>query len=202
MPRRQPGAALLAQGAVFLETIDELAETDWKRLPAPSSCWAAWWPATPCAAASKQQMELWDAEPHWVVPSAHEAGVVNGYDHPNRLGADRWVALIGARCARCWRRRRTAAGAGGDGRHGRHGGRACDGRATSSAASSCPAFGADAQGAGDGHCRPEGPTGEVVDFPTNTSDALMSGGANAIAGAIERQHRKLLERTGKSQRCS
>jgi type III pantothenate kinase len=36
----------------------------------------------------------------------------------------------------------------------------------------------------------------VVDFPTNTSDALMSGGANAIAGAIERQHRKLLERTG------
>jgi type III pantothenate kinase len=40
------------------------------------------------------------------------------------------------------------------------------------------------------------PTGDVVDFPTNTSDALMSGGANAIAGAIERQHRKLLERTG------
>ena len=40
------------------------------------------------------------------------------------------------------------------------------------------------------------PTGEVVDFPTNTSDALMSGGANAIAGAIERQHRKLIVRTG------
>jgi type III pantothenate kinase len=41
------------------------------------------------------------------------------------------------------------------------------------------------------------PTGEVVDFPTNTSDALMSGGANAIAGAIERQHRRLLQRCGK-----
>jgi len=40
------------------------------------------------------------------------------------------------------------------------------------------------------------PTGEVVDFPTNTSDALMSGGANAIAGAIERQYRRLLDRTG------
>ena len=40
------------------------------------------------------------------------------------------------------------------------------------------------------------PTGDVVDFPTNTSDALMSGGANAIAGAIERQHRKLRQRTG------
>jgi type III pantothenate kinase len=40
------------------------------------------------------------------------------------------------------------------------------------------------------------PTGEAVDFPTNTSDALMSGGADAIAGAVERMHRKLLERTG------
>jgi type III pantothenate kinase len=40
------------------------------------------------------------------------------------------------------------------------------------------------------------PTGEVVDFPTNTSDALMSGGANAIAGAVERQHRRLLQRCG------
>ena len=40
------------------------------------------------------------------------------------------------------------------------------------------------------------PTGEVVDFPTNTSDALMSGGADAMAGAIERMHRKLLQRTG------
>ena len=40
------------------------------------------------------------------------------------------------------------------------------------------------------------PTGEAVDFPTNTSDALMSGGSDAIAGAIERMHRKLQKRTG------
>ena len=30
------------------------------------------------------------------------------------------------------------------------------------------------------------PTGEVHDFPTNTSDALTSGGTYAIAGAVER----------------
>ena len=35
------------------------------------------------------------------------------------------------------------------------------------------------------------PTGEAVEFPTNTSDALMSGGADAIAGAVDRMHRKL-----------
>jgi type III pantothenate kinase len=39
------------------------------------------------------------------------------------------------------------------------------------------------------------PTGEVVDFPTNTSDALMSGGAHALAGAIERIHRRLAARS-------
>ena len=40
------------------------------------------------------------------------------------------------------------------------------------------------------------PTGEAVDFPTNTSDALMSGGADALAGAVERMYRKLRQRTG------
>jgi type III pantothenate kinase len=40
------------------------------------------------------------------------------------------------------------------------------------------------------------PTGEIVDFPTNTSDALMTGGSSAMAGAVERMHRKLRERCG------
>ena len=31
----RPGAALLQHGAVFLETIDELAEGPWRALPAP-----------------------------------------------------------------------------------------------------------------------------------------------------------------------
>jgi type III pantothenate kinase len=35
------------------------------------------------------------------------------------------------------------------------------------------------------------PTGETVDLPTNTSDALMSGGVFAIAGAVERQYKLL-----------
>jgi len=38
----------------------------------------------------------------------------------------------------------------------------------------------------------------VHDFPRNTSDALMSGGTDAIAGAIERVHRRLSARTGRS----
>jgi type III pantothenate kinase len=42
------------------------------------------------------------------------------------------------------------------------------------------------------------PTGDVVDFPTNTSDALMSGGAHAMAGAVERMVRTLTRRVGES----
>jgi type III pantothenate kinase len=44
-----------------------------------------------------EQMVRWDVEPQWVVSSAEEAGLTNGYDHPSRLGADRWVAMVGAR---------------------------------------------------------------------------------------------------------
>jgi type III pantothenate kinase len=35
------------------------------------------------------------------------------------------------------------------------------------------------------------PTGEVRDFPTNTSDALTSGGTFAIAGAMDRMVQNL-----------
>jgi type III pantothenate kinase len=40
------------------------------------------------------------------------------------------------------------------------------------------------------------PTGEVCDFPTNTSDALTTGGTFAITGAIERMARLLTQREG------
>jgi hypothetical protein len=94
----RPNAELLAQGAVFLEMVDQLSDNDWKPLPRPSSMLG-------CVVASEgvkrrvsEQIEdLWNLEPRWVVSTAQAAGVRNGYDHPNRLGVDRWVALIAAR---------------------------------------------------------------------------------------------------------
>jgi type III pantothenate kinase len=38
----------------------------------------------------------------------------------------------------------------------------------------------------------------VREYPTNTSDALTSGGTFAIVGAIERMHRQLAERCGQA----
>ena len=45
------------------------------------------------------------------------------------------------------------------------------------------------------------PTGEVRPFPTNTSDALTSGGTYAIAGACERMVQHLRQHTGEEPMC-
>ena len=194
----RPGAELLQQGAVFLETIDELAETQWQTLPPPQAMLGAVVAGDAVRRRVEEQMELWDFEPRWVVPSAREAGIENGYDHPNRLGADRWVALAGARS-----RVLEGVAAGGalrpalvvmvgtaatvD---------ALDAQGRFIGGLILPGFGLMLRALEMGTAGLKVPTGEVVDFPTNTSDALMSGGANALAGAIERQYRRLLQRTG------
>lgn len=189
----QPGASLLTQGAVFLETIDSLADTDWKLLPAPASMLGCVVAGDAVRRRVEEQLELWDMPPRWVVPSAYEAGLSNGYDHPSRLGADRWVALAGAR----WRAL-AAVDAGGPPRPALvvmvgtcvtvdaldAGGRFLGGFIL-------PGFGLMQRALEMGTAGLKVPTGDVVDFPTNTSDALMSGGANAMAGAVERQARRL-----------
>ena len=93
----QPGATLLRHGAVFLETIDSLAERDWLALPAPGSMLGCVVAGEGVKRRVEEQLEIWDLEPRWVVSSKQACGVVNSYDHPSRLGVDRWVALIGAR---------------------------------------------------------------------------------------------------------
>ncbi|HOM13331.1 MAG TPA: type III pantothenate kinase [Rubrivivax sp.] len=190
----RPGAPLLANGAAFLETIDELAETDWSRLAAPAGMLGCVVAGEAVRRRVEEQMELWDIEPHWVVPSTAEAGLVNGYDHPNRLGADRWVALIAARA------RVLASGPARPALVVMIGTAATvdaiDAEGRFIGGLILPGFGLMLKALEMGTAGLKFPTGDVVDFPTNTSDALMSGGANAIAGAVERQHRKLLERTG------
>ena len=45
------------------------------------------------------------------------------------------------------------------------------------------------------------PTGEVREFPSNTSDAITSGGTYAIAGACERMFQHLFKRCGAEPLC-
>ena len=89
-------APVLAQGAEFLENIDRLAEGDWAQLPAPNCMLGCVVAGDAVKRRVEEQMELWDISAQWVVASSAEAGLTNGYDYPARLGADRWVAMIGA----------------------------------------------------------------------------------------------------------
>ena len=90
-------ANVLAQGAEFLENIETLADGPWAGLPAPKHMLGCVVAGDAVKRRVQEQMELWDVAPQWVVSSNEEAGVSNGYDHPTRLGSDRWVAMIGAR---------------------------------------------------------------------------------------------------------
>ena len=189
------GAALLAHGAVFLETIDTLADDGWKELAPPDGMLGCVVAGDTVRRRIEEQMEeLWDLQPTWVVPSEREAGLFNGYDHPGRLGADRWVSLIGARA------RLLASGAPRPALVVMIGTAATvdaiDAGGRFLGGLILPGFGLMLRALEMGTAGLKVPTGDVVDFPTNTSDALMSGGANAIAGAIERQYRKLLRHTG------
>ncbi|MFZ2989653.1 type III pantothenate kinase [Ideonella sp.] len=190
----QAGAAVLAHGAVFLETIDALAEQDWRSLPPPSSMLGCVVAGEAVRRRVEAQLELWDLTPRWVVPNAHEAGVSNGYDHPMRLGADRWVALIGARghvLARGPARPvlvvmiGTAVTVDALDRDGKFLGGLI-----------LPGHGIMLRALEGGTAGLRVPTGVVTPFPSNTSDALTSGGTYAIAGAIERMRRHLTERSG------
>ena len=194
-----PGQPPVRHGAVFLETIDDLAETEWAALPPPAQMLGCVVAGEAVRRRVEEQMELWDVVPRWVVPRTAEAGVINGYDHPSRLGADRWVALVGARA-------RAMSEAAATGQPPRPALVVMVGTAVTVDAIDAaghflgglilPGFGLMLRALEMGTAGLKVPTGETMEFPTNTSDALMSGGVFAIAGAVERQHKRLSARTG------
>jgi len=149
-------------------------------------------------------MDMWDLVPSWVVPSNFEAGVHNGYDHPTRLGADRWVAMIGA-YARMKRESLTLAAP------MRPMVVVMVGTAVTVEALSLdghfmgglilPGHGIMLRALESGTAGLRVPTGEVRPFPTNTSDALTSGGTYAIAGAVERMVKLLREHAHQEPMC-
>lgn len=195
-----PGATPLRYGAVFLENIDKLADDEWHSLPAPTRMLGCIVAGDAIKRRVEEQMELWDVPPRWVVSASAEAGLTNGYDHPARLGSDRWVAMIGA-----WHRQRAKGGPlrpivvvmvgtavtveaiDTDGRF--LGGLIL------------PGHGIMLKALESGTAGLHVPTGEVREFPTNTSDALTSGGTYAIAGAVECLVQHLRQHSGLEPDC-
>jgi len=196
----RPGATLHAQGAEFLENIDKLAEGPWSALARPQRMLGCAVAADAVKRRVEEQMEeLWDVPAQWVFSSAAEAGLTNGYDHPTRLGADRWVAMIGA-----WHRML-----------GRGSPRplvvvmvgtavtveAVDATGRFLGGFILPGHGIMLRALESGTAGLHVPTGEVREFPTNTSDALTSGGTYAIAGAVERMVQHVRRHCGAEPAC-
>jgi type III pantothenate kinase len=194
-----PSAQLLGHGAVFLENIDKLADDEWRNLPQPSRILGCIVAGDAVKRRVVEQMEHWEVAPRWVVPSQQEAGVTNGYDHPARLGADRWVALIGARHRLLARgivkpcvvvMVGTAVTV-----------EALDVEGHYLGGIILPGHGIMLRALESGTAGLHVPTGDVRDFPTNTSDALTSGGTFAIAGAVQRMVENLTRRCGQAPIC-
>jgi type III pantothenate kinase len=136
------------------------------------------------------------------VSSAGEAGLTNGYDHPTRLGADRWVAMIGAHARM---------------RQHMNGGaarpmvvvmvgtavtvEAIDANGKFMGGFILPGHGIMLRALESGTAGLRVPTGDVCEFPTNTSDALTSGGTYAIAGAVERMVQHVRQHCGAEPAC-
>jgi type III pantothenate kinase len=195
----QPGANLLAHGAEFLENIDRLAEGPWSDLPEPRDILGCIVAGDAIRRRVSAQLELWDTVPQWVVSSAAEAGLTNGYDHPTRLGADRWVAMIGARhhlLARGGQRPLVVVMVGTAVTV-----EAIDAGGKFLGGIIIPGHGIMLRALESGTAGLHVPTGDVVDFPTNTSDALTSGGTFAIAGAVERMIQHVRQRCGAEPTC-
>ena len=195
-----PGAALQAHGAEFLDHIERLAEGPWADLPAPGSMLGCVVAGDAVRRRAEEQIEeRFDCAPRWVVSSPAEAGIVNGYDHPTRLGADRWVAMIGAR------HRMLDAGP------ARPMVVVMIGTAVTVEAIDAsgkflgglilPGHGIMLRALESGTAGLHVPTGEVREFPTNTSDALTSGGTYAIAGAVERMVQHVRSHCGAEPAC-
>ncbi|MEN9543781.1 MAG: hypothetical protein RLZZ598_614 [Pseudomonadota bacterium] len=195
-PQLSPGSAPTAHGAVFLEQIDTLADAEWAVAAVPKTMLGCCVASDAVRRRTEEQIgQLWDVAPRWVVPSLREAGLVNGYDHPLRLGSDRWVAAIGAR------RHLLARGQGPRPLLVVMAGTAVtvdavDPEGHFLGGLILPGHGMMLRALEAGTAGLRVPTGEVSEFPTNTSDALTSGGTYAITGAIERMHRHLQQRCG------
>ena len=190
-----PGARLLSHGAEFLDHVEKLADGAWADLPTPTGMLGCVVAGDAVRRRAEEQIdERFDIAARWVVPSPAEAGLVNGYDHPTRLGADRWVAMIGARhrmLAEGPARPMvvvligTAVTVEAVDQHGRFLGGLI-----------LPGHGIMLRALESGTAGLHVPTGDVRPFPTNTSDALTSGGTYAIAGAIERMAQHVREHCG------
>lgn len=175
------------------ETLPGRLDAEWLALPRPGAVHVS----NVAGAGIAAQMEAWVAD-HWRVPvhfarsEAAACGVSNGYDRPEQLGVDRWVALVAARrhypppvCVADAGTALTVDVLDGEGRH--LGGLIAPGPALMKRALRLETRGVQATG------------GEAGDWlGRNTADGVENGCLRACAGLVETTWRDATERLGRA----
>ena len=180
------GAGVPVHGVIALEAIESLADSVRARCTAPLQAAVGCAVAGPAASLrTDAQLARLGLRCHWIRSVPRQCGVRNGYTTPAGLGADRWAALVGARL----RHPRRAVLILSAGTAVTIDCLAADGRFLGGVI--LPGFGLMLRALEMGTAGLKVPEGELREFPNNTSDALMTGGALAIAGAARQMHERL-----------
>src|SRR5512146_642942 len=86
-----------ALGVVHNSEIGTLALRDWQNLPRPMRALGVNVAGDAARVRVEAQLARFRIVPQWLTATKAAGGVINGYDRPEQLGADRWASLIAAR---------------------------------------------------------------------------------------------------------
>ena len=177
------GAGWLAQGAVAHAEVASLSEL-LARWPQPERVMLANVAGPEAARRIRLHLAGWQSSIHEVKSAASACGVTNLYNIPERLGVDRWCALIGARALTAGPVVVVMAGTAttidtldADGRF--------------LGGDILPGVGLMLHSLAHGTADLPLADGRYFAYPRCTADAIVSGVIEAQAGAIERAHARL-----------
>jgi len=186
-------------GATPNNEIGTLALREWQNLPRPLRVVGVNVAGEPARLRLEAQTARWRVSPEWLTPTAAACGVVNSYELPSQLGADRWAALVAARA------RVLAAPSGPQPIVVVNAGTAVtidalDADGTFRGGVILPGFRLMLRALADHTAGLKAAPGSFQEFPTNTGDALYSGAIQAITGAVAEMRRRIA-RNGAEVRC-
>jgi type III pantothenate kinase len=173
-----------SQGILPNADIGTLAVRDWQNLPRPALAIGVNAGGEAVRVRVEAQLSRWRLAMSWLTAQERGGGVVNRYQPPSQLGADRWALLVAAR-------RRVLRSA--------HAASPCvavnagttvsidalDGDGVFHGGIVVPGPNLMLQALGERAPALKVPPGEYRTFPTNINDALATGAIEAVCGAIE-----------------
>ena len=180
----------VAQGVVPNAELATLTLRDWQNMPRPSRAIGVNVAGEAARVRVEGQLARWRLPIEWLSATAEAGGVVNRYERPAQLGADRWASLVAAR------RRAVASelfpppcvvvNAGTavtiD---------ALDADGVFRGGLIVPGLALMLRALADNTAALKVPPGEFQDFPVNTPNAIYSGAIQAVCGAIELTRERL-----------